>query len=138
MKTISEIKSHTRNLFIPVFFTATFGVAHSQATPLYIDNNQPVEARENDLLPRLTLEEKVSLVHANSNFTTAGVPRLGIAELWMDDGPLGVREEVGERFKILGRGDDFATAMPATLGLAATWNPDLAMVFLIRNSSIQN
>jgi len=47
----------------------------------------------------------------------------------MDDGPLGVREEVGEQFKIIGRTDDFATAMPATLGLAATWNPELAVAY---------
>ena len=129
MKMISKIKSRARNFFIPVFFAATFCVARAQDHPLYIDDQQPVEARVNDLLPRLTLEEKVSLVHANSNFTTAGVPRLGIPELWMDDGPLGVREEVGERFKILDRGDDFATAMPATLGLAATWNPELAVAY---------
>src|SRR5450432_653414 len=129
MKMIPEIKSRVRNFFIPVFFAATFCVARAQDHSLYLDNHQPVEARVTDLLPRLTLEEKVSLVHANSNFTTAVVPRLGIPELWMDDGPLRVREEVGERFKILDRGDDFATAMPATLGLAATWNPGLAMAY---------
>jgi beta-glucosidase len=105
------------------------GIVCAQENPLYLNNNQPIEARVNDLLPRLTLEEKVSLVHADSNFSTAGVPRLGIPKLWMDDGPLGVREEVGEQFKIVGRKDDFATAMPATLGLAATWNPDLATAY---------
>ena len=47
----------------------------------------------------------------------------------MDDGPLGVREEVGEHGVILNRTDDFATAMPATLGLAATWNLDLAKAY---------
>jgi len=103
--------------------------AAAQESPLYLDASQPIEARINNLLPKLTLEEKVSLVHGNANFTTAGVPRLGIPELWMDDGPLGVREEVGEQFKIVGRTDDFATAMPATLGLAATWNPELAAAY---------
>jgi len=103
--------------------------ASAQEHPLYIDSNQPVEKRVDDLLSRLTLDEKVSLVHADSNFSTAGVPRLGIPKLWMDDGPLGVREEVGEQFKVAGRTDDFATAMPATLGLAATWNPDLAIAY---------
>ena len=82
-----------------------------------------------DLLSRLTLEEKVSLVHGNGHFSTAGVPRLGIPDLTMDDGPLGVREEVGEHGVILHHKDDFATAMPGTLGLAATWNPDLARDF---------
>jgi len=129
MKLLSEMKFRTLGFFGVTIFAASFSVARAQEQPLYIDANQPVEARVNDLLPRLTLEEKVSLVHGNANFTTAGVARLGIPELWMDDGPLGVREEVGEQFRIVGRTDDFATAMPATLGLAATWNPDLATAY---------
>jgi beta-glucosidase len=129
MKTISQVSD-----FIPAFFssailTLTMANATAQDQPLYLNTNQPVAARINDLLPRLTLEEKVSLVHGNANFSTAGVPRLGIPELWMDDGPLGVREEVGEQFRVVGRTDDFATAMPATLGLAATWNPELAAAY---------
>ncbi|MGB7770028.1 MAG: glycoside hydrolase family 3 C-terminal domain-containing protein [Verrucomicrobiia bacterium] len=106
-----------------------FAAARAQERPLYLDDTQPVAARVNDLLGRLTLEEKVSLVHANGNFTTAGVPRLGIPELIMDDGPLGVREEVDDHFHTLGQVDDFATAMPATLGLAATWDTNLAREF---------
>jgi beta-glucosidase len=129
MKLVSEMKSRALEFFVVTIFAAGFGIARAQEHPLYIDDKQPIEARINDLLPRLTLEEKVSLVHANSNFSTAGVPRLGIPALWMDDGPLGVREEVGEHFMIVGRTDDFATAMPGTLGLAATWNPDLATAF---------
>jgi beta-glucosidase len=101
--------------------------------PLYQDPTQPIEKRIDDLLPRLTLEEKAVMVYANSPFSAAGVPRLGIPDLWMDDGPIGVREEVGptgaERFRNLNREDDFATAMPATLGLAATWNVDLANAY---------
>jgi beta-glucosidase len=129
MKLVSEMKTRALEFFVVIIFTAGFGVARAQEPLLYIDNHQPIEARINDLLPRLTLEEKVSLVHADSSFSAAGVPRLGIPELYMDDGPLGVREEVGEHFKIVGRTDDFATAMPGTLGLAATWNPDLATAF---------
>jgi beta-glucosidase len=94
--------------------------------PLYLDSKQPVEKRVEDLLARLTLEEKVSMVHAESTFSVPGVPRLGVPKLWMDDGPMGVREEVGEGFRNLNRQDDFATAMPATLGLAATFNTELA------------
>ncbi len=103
--------------------------AFAQERPIYLDRTQPIEARVNDLLARLTLEEKVSLVHANGNFSTAGVPRLGVPELIMDDGPLGVREEVGDHFRILHQTDDFATAMPGTLGLAATWDTNLARAF---------
>ena len=47
----------------------------------------------------------------------------------MDDGPMGVREEVGEGFRNLNRQDDFATAMPATIGLAATFNTNLATAY---------
>ena len=116
-------------LLVPALLAANAGAARAQERPLYLDDQQPVEARVNDLLPRLTLEEKISLVHANANFSTAGVPRLGIPELIMDDGPLGVREEVGDHFHDLGHVDDFATAMPGALGLAATWNTNLAQGF---------
>ncbi|HXT11575.1 MAG TPA: glycoside hydrolase family 3 C-terminal domain-containing protein [Candidatus Angelobacter sp.] len=94
--------------------------------PPYLDPGQSIETRVEDLLSRLTLQEKGSLVYANSTFSVAGVPRLGIPDLWMDDGPMGVREEVGVGFRNLNRTDDFATAMPATLGLAATFDTNLA------------
>jgi beta-glucosidase len=88
---------------------------------------QPIEARVEDLLSRLSLEEKVALVHADSKFTTAAIPRLGIPKRWLSDGPHGVRQEVGpDTWKPAGRTDDFATAMPCGIALAATWNPDLA------------
>ncbi len=116
-------------LLVPAILAANFSVARAQERPLYLDDQQPVEARANDLLSRFTLEEKVSLVHANSNFSTAGVPRLGVPELIMDDGPLGVREEVNNHFHTLGHVDDFATAMPGTLGLAATWDTNLARAY---------
>ncbi|MGH7951652.1 MAG: glycoside hydrolase family 3 N-terminal domain-containing protein, partial [Limisphaerales bacterium] len=94
---------------------------------LYLDPNQPIEARVNDLLSRMTLEEKVAIVHADGKFSTAAIPRLGIPRRWMSDGPLGVREDVGpDTWKPAGHTDDFSTAMPAGICLAATWNPDLA------------
>ncbi len=97
--------------------------------PAYLDATKSIDERVADLLLRLTVEEKVGMVHAKSTFAVEGVPRLGIPELWMDDGPMGVREEVGEGFRNLNRGDDFATAMPATIGLAATFNTDLATAY---------
>src|SRR5476651_213920 len=119
------MKSH----LLTVCFAAAASVLCAEAQPLYLDDSKPVEARVADLLPRLTLEEKVSLCYGNSTFTTAGIARLGIPELWMDDGPMGVREEVGNGFRNMGRTDDFATAMPATLGLAATFNTNLANAY---------
>ena len=129
MSLMSKIKHRTLPLVAASVLVAGSGSAGAQVRPLYLDGAKPIEARVTDLLSRLTLEEKVSLVHAQSNFSTAGVPRLGIPDLLMDDGPLGVREEVGEGGVILDHKDDFATAMPATLGLAATWNTDLAKAY---------
>jgi hypothetical protein len=50
-------------------------------TPVYLDPQQPLEQRIEDALSRMTLDEKVALCHAQSKFSTPGVPRLGIPEL---------------------------------------------------------
>jgi len=104
-------------------------VLSAQDRPAYLDPAKSIDARLDDLLPRLTVEEKISMVHAESTFSVAGVPRLGISKLWTDDGPMGVREEVGEGFRNLNRQDDFSTAMPATIALAATFNKNLAYAY---------
>lgn len=101
-------------------------IASAQDRPLYLDPTQPIEKRIDDLLARLTLEEKVSFCHANSIFAIAGVERLKIPELMMADGPMGVREDVGNGFRVLNRTDDYATAFPAPIAMAATWDIDLA------------
>ena len=86
----------------------------------------PLEVRVADLLSQLTLKEKVSLLHADTKFSIPGIPRLGIPPLTMSDGPQGVREEVKpDSWEPAGRNDDFATALPSGIGLAATWNPAL-------------
>ena len=126
MSLMSKIKHGAMPLVAASVVAAGSGNAGALERPLYLDDAKPVEARVEDLLTRLTLEEKVALVHADSHFSVAGVPRLGVSELRMDDGPMGVREEGASWQAHL---DDFSTAMPATLGLAATWNPDLAVAY---------
>jgi beta-glucosidase len=101
----------------------------AQDRPAYLDKSKPIEARIEDLLPRLTIDEEIGMVHAKSTFAVAGAPELGVPDLWMDDGPLGVREEVGEGFRNMARADDSATALPATLGLAATFDTNLARAY---------
>ena len=99
-------------------------------TPLYLDRTRPVEARVTDLLGRMTLDEKITMVHGDSKFTTAAIPRLGIPRRWMSDGPHGVREDIGpDTWDASGRTDDFATWMPVGINLAATWDPDMARAY---------
>ena len=131
-----NIRRHPAEVFVelqghnnPVRFRNIWVRTLGSQEAAYLDNTKSIEERVADLLPRLTLDEKVAMVHARSTFANQGVPRLGIPDLWMDDGPMGVREEVGEHFRNLNRKDDFATAMPATLGLAATFNTDLANAY---------
>jgi len=90
-------------------------------------SDQAIEARIDSILSQLTLEEKVKLCHAQSKFSSHGVPRLGIPEMWMSDGPHGVRPEISwDAWSSAGWTNDSATAFPALTGLAATFNPDLA------------
>jgi beta-glucosidase len=126
MKTVSQVGADTPGVLVLAILALAFGPARAQEKPVYLDAAKPIETRVEDLLARLTLEEKVALVHADSPFGVAGVPRLGIGDLPMDDGPLGVRAEKTPRQPPV---DDFSTAMPATLGLAATWNTDLAAAY---------
>jgi beta-glucosidase len=101
----------------------------AQDRPDYLDKSKPIDARVEDLLSRLTIDEEIGMVHAKSTFAVAGAPELGVPDLWMDDGPMGVREEVGEGFRNMARADDAATALPATLGLAATFDTNLARAY---------
>ncbi|MDD7724251.1 MAG: glycoside hydrolase family 3 N-terminal domain-containing protein, partial [Bacteroidales bacterium] len=86
-----------------------------------------IEAKINEILPQLTLEEKVALCHAQSKFSTPGVPRLGIPELWYSDGPHGVRAEINwDDWGYAGWTNDSCTAFPALTALAASFNLDLS------------
>jgi beta-glucosidase len=126
MKSTSSI---ARSLLLVTAILVITGVSAyaEEARPLYLDSNQPTEKRVEDLLSRLTLEEKISLLHGDSKFTTAAIPRLNIPRRWMSDGPHGVREDIGpDTWNPAGRTDDFATCMPCGIALAATWNPDIA------------
>ena len=102
----------------------------SKETPIYLDDTQPVESRIEDALKRMTLEEKIAMIHAQSKFSTPGVPRLGIPEIWMSDGPHGVRMEIDwDTWAHAGWTNDSCTAFPALTCLAATFNPDLALEY---------
>lgn len=110
-----------------VFAFASMAIPALAQTPVYLDDNQPIEERVKDALSRMTLEEKVKLCHAQSKFSSAGVPRLGIPEVWMSDGPHGVRAEINwNDWGYAKWTNDSITAFPALTCLAATWNPEMA------------
>lgn len=116
-----------KNKFLATLFLACSISTVSTQTPVYMDDAQPIEARVKDALSRMTLEEKVALCHAQSKFSSAGVPRLGIPELWMSDGPHGVRAEINwNDWGYANWTNDSITAFPALTCLAATWNPDMS------------
>lgn len=83
--------------------------------------------RARELTARLTLEEKIGMIHGAELFKTRGVPRLGIPPLVMSDGPMGVRQEFfPDQWKSVGNNDDNVTYLPCNSALAASWNRGLS------------
>lgn len=86
-----------------------------------------MEKQINELISKMTLEEKVSMIHGRGFFRTKGVERLGIPELVMSDGPMGVRNEFPDDCWIpVGSSDDYVSYLASNSALAATWNPERA------------
>ena len=97
---------------------------------IYLDVNQPIDKRIESALSKMTLEEKVSMCHAQSKFSSKGVPRLGIPEVWTDDGPHGLREEVyWDEWSGAKWTNDSCTAFPALTCLAASFNPQMSLLY---------
>ena len=121
-----------KNMFyIPLvitLFCAQFVKAQSQ--PVYLDETKDIEVRVEDALRRMTLDEKIRVIHAQSKFSSAGVPRLGFPDFWTDDGPHGVRPDVlWDEWEQAGQTNDSCVAFPALTCLAATWNPQLSRIY---------
>lgn len=118
-----------KKILIGLMLAATLPLS-AQQKPAYLDATQPIEERIEDALKRLTLEEKIAMVHAQSKFSSPGVPRLGIPEFWTTDGPHGIRPEVlWDQWNQAGWTNDYCVAFPALTCLAATWNPDMCMLY---------
>ena len=104
--------------------------AAAQGTPVYLDETKPIEERVEDALKRMTLDEKIAVIHAQSKFSSPGVKRLGIPEFWTDDGPHGVRPDVlWDKWEQAGQTNDSCVAFPALTCLAATWNPAISRLY---------
>lgn len=97
-----------------------------RGTALSLEYDKEIDS----LIAQMTIEEKSGILHGYSMFTNQGVERLGIPEVNMADGPLGIREELQRQsWAPLGLDNDFATYFPAGGGLSATWNPEMAYTF---------
>ena len=109
---------------------ASLSPLQAQIVPAYLDESKPLEQRIDDALRRMTLDEKIAVIHAQSKFSSPGVKRLGFPDLWTDDGPHGVRPDVlWDEWEQAGQTNDSCVAFPALTCLAATWNPELARLY---------
>lgn len=119
-----------KKTLLSIASTALLATPMVAQTPVYLDDTQPIEARVQDALSRMTLKEKVRLSYAQSKFSSPGVPRLGIPELYWSDGPHGVRMEINwNDWNHAGWTNDSITAFPALTALAATWNPEMSAAY---------
>ncbi len=110
-----------RSVFL---LTAAVLLASCTGTP-----KNPLLKNENKIdriISGMSLEEKVAMLHAKTNMSSEGIPRLGIQEIRYTDGPFGIREENGDGFRSLGWTTDSATYFPTGSALAATWSKELA------------
>jgi beta-glucosidase len=117
-------------LLLLLFVVLSFATASAQTRPVYLDPNAPIEKRVQDALSRMTTHEKIQILHAQSKFTSAGVPRLGIRQLTMDDGPHGVRAELEwNSWSVANWTNDSIVAFPSLTCLAASWNPEISALY---------
>lgn len=88
---------------------------------------EELRSRAEELTAKLTLDEKISMIHGAELFRTGGIERLGIPSLSMSDGPMGVRQEFfPASWQAVGNSDDYVTYLPCNSALASTWNRSLA------------
>ena len=119
-----------KRTLIAICAILSFGMAHAQQLPVYLDDTKPLEQRIDDALSRMTLDEKIAVIHAQSKFSSPGVKRLGFPDFWTDDGPHGVRPDVlWDEWEQAGQSNDSCVAFPALTCLAATWNPSMARLY---------
>ena len=94
------------------------------------NKEQALEERVESALAQMTLDEKIAIVHAQSKFSSPGVPRLGIPEMWVMDGPHGVRPEtLWDEWASALWTSDSCTAYPALTCLAASWDKELSLLY---------
>ncbi|MGE5944357.1 MAG: glycoside hydrolase family 3 C-terminal domain-containing protein [Flavobacteriales bacterium] len=123
------MKKRKINVLVLIYITLLSVNGWSQEL-VYLDTSKPIEDRVKDALSRMTIEEKVALCHAQSKFSSKGVARLGIPEVWSADGSHGVSDEkLWDEWSGAQWTNDSCTAFPALTCLAATFNPDISLLY---------
>lgn len=123
-------KLKIKTVLAVILFLSHLNALGQSPVPIYLDESKSIEERIEDALHRMTLEEKVAMCHAQSKFSSAGVPRLGIPESWMTDGPHGIRAEVfWDEWAQAGWTNDSCIAFPALTCLAASWNKGMSLLY---------
>lgn len=113
-----------------VLLLGSFGMNAQNKVPVYLDDKKTINERVEDALSKMTTEEKIAMIHAQSKFSSPGVPRLGIPENWMTDGPHGIRTEVlWDEWDQAGWTNDSCIAFPALTALSSTWNKEMASLY---------
>ena len=108
---------------VVLLVSATTEKAHRSALLQY-------DKQIDGIISKMTIEEKVDMLHAKHMFVSAGVTSQGIADMKYTDGPFGIREEIQpDNWNPLGLQNDKATFFPTGSALAATWSPELAYAF---------
>ena len=134
---IKNIPAYITNTMIKIFksialffFIGQISLFAQKDIPVYLNEAKGIEDRIEDALSRMTTEEKVSMLHAQSKFSSPGVPRLGIPEFWTTDGPHGIRPEVfWDKWDQAAWTNDSCFAFPALTCLAATWDENLSLLY---------
>ena len=112
-------------LLVPAVLLTACAGAQSRQDKLTV-NDKKID----QLIAQMTLEEKVNMLHSKTNMSSAGVERLGIADMHYADGPFGIREEgVPNGFQSAGWKLDSATYFPTGSALAATWSREMAYLY---------
>jgi len=89
MKSISK-KSLIKILVFSIFILCVKSLKAQSLNEIDLD----ISIKIDSIISLLTVEEKIAMCHAQSKFSSTGVPRLGVPELWMSDGPHGIRAEM--------------------------------------------
>jgi len=126
-----NLKCFLSGLIVASLFAA--GCNSDQTLPRDRRTDDPLmrnEKRIDEIISKMTLEEKVNMLHGKHMFTSEGVPSQGIADMVYADGPFGIREEMEPHsWNPLHLSTDSATFFPTGSALAATWSPDMAYIY---------